>query len=147
MTQTQLASQFDSPAIETTSFDMSLPVSTFATGWGAALTRAQKIDVVTSDFSCESPKTISFRLGRPAVKTYSYMFPELPEWRTEPTGKKPQSLKKPTPKADCEKSSTRLKPPTDIVKLEDRLYYMLQPPLETILSSESMHMPSPLRPG
>ncbi|MDA1054405.1 MAG: DEAD/DEAH box helicase [Planctomycetota bacterium] len=141
MTQSALTNRHDSPAIETTSFDLSLPVSSFATGWGAALTRTQKIDVVTTECTAEPPKTISFRLGCPAVKTYSYAFPELPEWRTEPTGKKSQTSKKSRPQADNHAGRTRLKPPTDIVKLEDRLYYMLQPPLETILSSESMHMP------
>ena len=141
MTQSALTNQHNFPAVETTSIDLSLAVNTFATGWGAALLRSQKIDVVTTDFSAEAPKTISFRLGCPAVKTYSYMFPELPEWRTEPAGTKSPTLKKPSPKPERDTNCTRLKPPTDIVKLEDRLYYMLQPPLETILSSESMHMP------
>lgn len=127
--------------METFAVELAIPVSTYATGWGAAINRAQKIDVQTTDFSSEAPKTISFRLGRPAVKTFSYMFPELPEWRTESVGKASLTVKKPIPKTERDASRTRLKPPTDIVKLEDRLYYMLQPPLETILSSESMHMP------
>jgi SNF2 family DNA or RNA helicase len=141
VTQSAVANQPDFPAIETTSIDLAFAVNTFATGWGAALTRSQKIDVVTTDFDYESPKTISFQLKRTAVKTYSYMFPELPEWRTEPTGKKSPTVTKPSPKTARDANHTRLKPPTDIVKLEDRLYYMLQPPLETILASESMHMP------
>ena len=141
MTQSVSADQHDFPVIETTATDLSLAVNTFATGWGAALTRFQKIDVITTDFSCDSPKTISFQLGRPAVKTYSYTFPELPELRTELKGGTTPTSNKPHPKAAAEASRTRLKPPTDIVKLEDRLYYMLQPPLEIILSSASMPMP------
>jgi len=141
VTQSALTNQHGFPAIETTSVDLSISVSTFATGWGAALTRTRKIDVVTTDFSSEVPKTISFRLGRPTVKTYSFAFPELPEWPAEPRGKTSPTPNKPRAKTVGDPNRTRLKPPSDIVKLEDRLYYMLQPPLETILSSESMHMP------
>src|SRR5918996_702581 len=36
---------------------------------------------------------------------------------------------------------TRIKPPGDIIKLEDRLYYVLQPPLETLLQSDALHFP------
>ena len=32
-------------------------------------------------------------------------------------------------------SQTRIRPPKDLVKLEDRLYYVLQPPLETLVSN------------
>ena len=40
-----------------------------------------------------------------------------------------------------EKTRTRLKPPKDVIKLEDRLFFMLQPPLESILSSRTMRFP------
>jgi SNF2 family DNA or RNA helicase len=33
---------------------------------------------------------------------------------------------------------TRIRPPRDIVKLEDRLHYLLQPPLEALLAAESL---------
>ena len=142
MTQATAKNENGCPVIETTSTDLSLPVSTYATGWGAALNRTQKIDVVTTDFRSELPKTISLSIRRlAALKTSSYTFPELPEWQTEPVVNKPTSIKKARPKKPKDASRTRLKPPSDIVKLEDRLYYMLQPPLETILSSESLHMP------
>jgi len=36
---------------------------------------------------------------------------------------------------------TRVRPPRDVVKLEDRLFYLLQPPLENIFSSESLSFP------
>jgi SNF2 family DNA or RNA helicase len=136
-----LTNQHGFPVIGTKSVDLSFFVSAFATGWGAALTRAQKIDVLTTDFSSELPKTISFRLGRPTVKTYSFAFPELPASQAETADKASPISKKRRHDPDAATNRTRLKPPSDIVKLEDRLYYMLQPPLETILSSESMHMP------
>jgi SNF2 family DNA or RNA helicase len=36
---------------------------------------------------------------------------------------------------------TRIRPPRDIVKLEDRLAYLLQPPLENLLAAESLTFP------
>ncbi len=36
---------------------------------------------------------------------------------------------------------TRIKPPADVVKLEDRLFYLLQPPLELLVGSEQLDFP------
>ena len=36
---------------------------------------------------------------------------------------------------------TRIRPPADVVKLEDRLHYLLQPPLEALLEAESLRFP------
>lgn len=36
---------------------------------------------------------------------------------------------------------TRLNPPSDLVKLEDRLFYLLQPALETLLVEQDLHFP------
>ena len=38
-------------------------------------------------------------------------------------------------------SRTRIEPPSDVIKLEDRLFYMLQPPLETLLGGKTMEFP------
>lgn len=36
---------------------------------------------------------------------------------------------------------TRIRPPADVVKLEDRLFYLLQPPLEHLVSSQQLDFP------
>src|SRR5439155_18905605 len=36
---------------------------------------------------------------------------------------------------------TRIRPPRDVVKLEDRLRLLLQPPLETLLAARSLRFP------
>ena len=36
---------------------------------------------------------------------------------------------------------TRIRPPEDVIKLEDRLNYLLQPPLEALLSDRELAMP------
>lgn len=41
------------------------------------------------------------------------------------------------PPATC----TRIRPPRDVVKIEDRLAYLLQPPLENLLAAESLTFP------
>ncbi|MEM7457532.1 MAG: DEAD/DEAH box helicase [Planctomycetota bacterium] len=38
-------------------------------------------------------------------------------------------------------SRTRIRPPRDIIKLDDRLFYMLQPPLENLLSGNTLQFP------
>ena len=43
--------------------------------------------------------------------------------------------------ADSESKRTRIKPPKDVIKLEDRLFFTLQPPLESILSNRTMRFP------
>ena len=40
-----------------------------------------------------------------------------------------------------EKKVTRLKPPSDAISLEDRLFYVLQPPLQTMLAGQELIMP------
>ncbi len=39
------------------------------------------------------------------------------------------------------KKATRLKPPSDAISLEDRLFYLLQPPLQTMLAGQELVMP------
>ena len=39
------------------------------------------------------------------------------------------------------RTRTRLKPPSDVIKLEDRLFYLLQPPLENLLTDRTMEFP------
>src|SRR5258707_12569315 len=40
-----------------------------------------------------------------------------------------------------EKRATRIKPPAEAISIEDRLFYLLQPPLETWLKGQELIMP------
>jgi len=51
-------------------------------------------------------------------------------------GRSSATLPRPKPK-----KLTRIKPPADVVKLEDRLFYLLQPPLELLVGSEQLDFP------
>lgn len=119
-------------------------VQAFAAGWQGALSRANPIEVISS--STELPETaiVPIRLQTPLPKTLGFSFPESPNFGiAENVGRAPA---KPPSQSDSTAPSvrvrpdalpprTRIKPPGDLVKLEDRLYFVLQPPLETLVAS------------
>ena len=45
------------------------------------------------------------------------------------------------PERDAAKPPTRLRPPADALSLQDRLFYLLQPPLESWLAGQELIMP------
>jgi SNF2 family DNA or RNA helicase len=132
------------PTVASQEIDLTLPVSLFATGWDAALARAPKVEIATIPLEFEPPKAVSIRIGSAPVKTFSFVFPEAPHWRppTDAAPAKPDcdSLAVSRPNSDRPRL-TRIHPPSDIIKLEDRLYYLLQPSLETIISQEAVRFP------
>ncbi|HVX63414.1 MAG TPA: DEAD/DEAH box helicase, partial [Pirellulales bacterium] len=106
-----------------------------------------------------SPETISLPLetARPGVvsvpirgmriKTRGFAFPAGADW-AKPAAAAAAAPAAPALASDAEQPAanagrkfTRIKPPGDIIKLEDRLFYVLQPPLETIVSNQSLHFP------
>lgn len=88
------------------------------------------------------------------VPTVGLMFPAGVEFSPKKAGgTEPETLKKiepPQPVAQefgdgserpRAKQATRLKPPSDAISLEDRLFYLLQPPLQTMLAGQELIMP------
>ena len=104
------------------------------------------------------PKVLPIQLSQTLPRTIGFAFPESPQW-TAPEPK--LSIAKPDPLATRRdepneqdddnassdeapaprKTNTRIRPPSDLVRLEDRLYYVLQPPLETIVQSAKLTFP------
>jgi SNF2 family DNA or RNA helicase len=133
--------------------DLALPVDTFALGWQSALTRLPKVDTTAFNFASDAPRVISLKVPRVLPRVFSFTFPECPSYFQPAKAKEPKDPKTAaeaeTPPAAGDTAETtaknqkltRIKPPGDIVKLEDRLYYVLQPPLETLMSSESLTFP------
>ncbi len=104
------------------------------------------------DHALNDPKSISLKLGSPPLRTFSFKFAESPATelkspldpppnRLSPSPPLPLSPSLPLSLSPSPASTTRLKPPRDIIKLEDRLYYLLQPPLESLLQSDALHFP------
>lgn len=116
-------------------------VSARATGWNTALKRWRPVSVQAISVRPPKPRSAVMRLqaGRVRVRRFAFTPTAL------------DALAQATPKTSSEKSTaegketkrtqTRLAPPTDIVRLEDRLYYLLQPPLESLLNNAALKMP------
>ena len=115
-------------------------VSIYATGWNAALARGNKVVVQSMSAAPPRVSVVSLVVHPLALKTFSYRFPELPEWVEELT---PAAREAPASAAVARgiPSRTPVRPPGDIIKLADRLYYVLQPSLETMLATGSLRMP------
>lgn len=111
-------------------------------------------DIESPDLTVNSPKAVALKIPRTAPKVTSFTFPEAPAWaHAQPPvpGAKPQAEKVgagdavvPTDQSELRAKRptiTRIKPPGDVIKLEDRLYYVLQPPLESLIQSDALHFP------
>lgn len=108
------------------------------------------------------PKVLAIQLAHPLPKTIGFSFPESPHWTTpwslsgQADGKpdaKPsedeaalegaEDLDSPAvePSSGVVGKKTRLTPPRNLIRLEDRLYYVLQPPLESIVQNAKLTFP------
>lgn len=94
-------------------------------------------------------RVLPIQCSAPLPKTIGFAFPESTHWNAPPHGKEPtegviqESLapKETRTQDSPTKRITRIRPPGDLVRLEDRLYYLLQPPLETIVQSAKLVFP------
>jgi len=109
------------------------------------------------EIASQPPHVVSIRIPRAEPRCWSYFFPENPASAWLPPAKPQDPNAKPpgrvavstgttesaeTPESDAAKrQATRIKPPHDIIKLQDRLYYALQPPLEQLLGGEDIPLP------
>lgn len=85
------------------------------------------------------PATVSVPLRPPRIQVNSFFFEEPAAVEISP--RKPPAT--PAKQGDTSKprTHTRIKPPGDIVKLRDRLFYALQPPLEMMVDTGELHFP------
>lgn len=84
----------------------------------------------------------------PRLRTFGLAFPAgiefLPQKTEDPIGElRPihQPAPKPEQTGQAPKKQTRIRPPADALSLEDRLFYLLQPPLESWLRGQELIMP------
>lgn len=128
------------------SLDLSVKVELYPTGWLRALQRgAPKIHVQSTDVHIARPRVFSLALRGAAVKVDSFAFPG-PGTPSTLLQRPPRSETCPvvggqTPTIRPRSGRTRLTPPRDIVKLHDRLLYLLQPPLESLLRARQLTFP------
>ncbi len=145
--QDSTVTEFQSWPVE--SFD----VQPYALGWQSQLERSLKIETLADDAVREKFEIIvvPVQLSNKLPKTIGFAFAEVPEITpVAPPPTKKQSPEKPEPVAEIDSDSadkpeakhfTRIRPPSDLVKLEDRLFFVLQPPLESLLSNAQLTFP------
>jgi len=123
----------------TTELSVALPVTAFVTGWNRAIARPPEIKIVRHDVAGPPPRVISIRIRDERLATRSYFFaetPSRPAWLPPPGRAAVKPAAPPRPG-----KHTRVKPPGDVIRLEDRLRYLLQPPLESLLDTRSLSFP------
>jgi SNF2 family DNA or RNA helicase len=137
--------------VETITVNISAPAAIADTPLALSLDNSPTIGVVSNALAiaAAAPQVISLKSPNSRPKVFSFTFPEAPAQAFAPPQPSPPRPLTPStslkpadePKPASEHRVTRIKPPGDIVKLEDRLYYVLQPPLETLMQSDALHFP------
>jgi SNF2 family DNA or RNA helicase len=125
--------------LQVTTFDLPLSVAPLATDFAAALA-PPSIDVTSATFDAAPPQVITLKVPRAAPRVFSFTFPESTPTLSFSPSLRPSVSPAPSHSAPA-RTATRIKPPGDIIKLEDRLYYVLQPPLETRIQSDALDFP------
>ena len=120
------------------------------TGINGALRRTPRAELQSVDLLTTAGFVPSWKPYWPKVKTVGLTFPEglqfLPP-KPEPSDRaqSPQRVAvpaaQPAGNAPPPRKPTRIKPPADALSLEDRLFYLLQPPLESWLKGQELIMP------
>jgi SNF2 family DNA or RNA helicase len=114
-----------------------------STGLGASPAPAPQVVVRRAALEADPPPVIPVKLRAPAINTIGFTFPEGPHWIGAAVKKAPSAPPQlfHAPPAPPRTTVTRMAPPGDVIKLHDRLYYVLQPSLETLLSANSLEFP------
>ena len=136
------------------------PVILDTSSWNQAMV-TQWPDLLTSwtAKSPERPPVVSARFKGRRIKTSSYFFSETgpaksgnrsslgadlfdPYAPDRAAGSSAEEKEPATLSKEKKlKTRTRMKAPADVIKLEDRLFYLLQPPLENLLDGKTMEFP------
>jgi len=120
-------------------YDLALRAEVFPTGWNRAIARQTEIKVARGDLHPPAPRVISVPIRRPSTRVKSFFFSEPVVAEGPMKGQSAGRGEPPSPEGPT--TCTRVKPPGDVIKLEDRLRYVLQPSLESLLESRSLTFP------
>ena len=130
-----------------------MPLDPTQLDWQNQLTSPIFVEVLPLEIpSCELPLAISAQVNNRRPKVQSYFFTEQAQLlKSKKEAFKPQPATKtlkiaetdsePVKKRTKPKQHTRLEPPRDVIKLGDRLFYVLQPPLESLLGGNTLEFP------
>ncbi|MCA9057081.1 MAG: ATP-dependent helicase, partial [Planctomycetaceae bacterium] len=145
------------PEVQTTSVGLGARIETAQTGFNPALNRLPSCDTVSVPLSLIPDFVPSWKPRRIPLKCIGLTLPEGLEFvppKQETTRESDgQTLRSIGPQASGEqqeeltesgqaaRKKTRIKPPPDALSLQDRLFYLLQPPLESWLAGQELIMP------
>ena len=130
--------------------ELSLTANVHTSGINGALRRLPLVETRATELLVRVPYVPVWKPHWPKVRTVNITFPEaiefLPPKAERADGEpEPRRIKPPKPHAEDpsqpKRKPTRLKPPSDALSLEDRLFYVLQPPLESWLAGQELVMP------
>jgi SNF2 family DNA or RNA helicase len=129
-------------------------VEIFASGLNGALNRLPRVHCVSLPIGVSEVTSLPWRPYWPRIKTISLTFPAglefLPPQLAAAESRVGELVPEAPPVALAapgggdlppERKATRIKPPTDAISIEDRLFYLLQPPLESWLKGQELIMP------
>lgn len=136
---------------ECVSTSLELHAEVFASGLNGALSRLPVVESQQLPLALKMTLCPGWKPHRLRIPTFGFTFPDGLEFipKTEDADdaeelKRILPPKRPKPadgKDGKKKKATRLKPPEDALSLEDRLFYVLQPPLESWLAGQELIMP------
>ena len=149
--------------VPTSTLSLSLSTEVFSSGMNVALQRWPMIETETV-LAPKSPTLLpAWKPTQPKVTTFGITFPEGVSFLAtkeaehkqvdEPVASRddedltpiqppqPVSLMDDESLAEAKTMLTRIKPPADALSIEDRLFYLLQPPLQSWLGGQELIMP------
>ena len=141
------AAEFDL-SVNPLAFDLRADI--FSSGANGALQRWPKVECSSLAVALKAGSVPGWKPGWQRVRTVGVGFPEgiqflPPKPATDEEPKQVAAAKPQTEDAEQavndQRKPTRIKPPADALSLEDRLFYILQPPLQTILAGQEMFVP------
>ena len=127
------------PACSIVQPNLAIRPDIFNSGWTRAVARNPRIGVTNTVQLSLVPAAVSVRVQPPSIKTRGFSFSIPPESVLKNSG----SLEIGNRLGELvqSNSNTRIRPPQDVIRLKDRLFYVLQPPLESLLQSSSLAFP------
>lgn len=133
------------------SINLGLNPQILVTGMNSAMARWSSVMLQDVPLLAKPGYVPSWKPMFGKVKTFGVNFPDSVEFlKPKVVEEKKAHEEPPKPKkvenegeeaADKPKKPARIKPPADAITLEDRLFYMLQPPLNSWFSSQELVMP------
>jgi SNF2 family DNA or RNA helicase len=136
--------------VECRELPLQLATDVFAAGMNGALRRTPPIESTSGQLIERVGIQPTWKPQLPHLATFRLLFPEgamfLPPKPPRPQAEeKLRPIEPPTVEvphvSERRPGRTRLRPPQDALSLQDRLFYLLQPPLETWLAGQELVMP------